>query len=117
MDSIIRDLAEIAIAQIREKKRKDVQARAELAAEERVVEALVGANASASTKDAFRKKLRAGELNDKEIEIEVQSSGGGMPLFEIPGMPGAQMGAINIGVFRQARRAQQAAARDRARVA
>ena len=54
-------------------------------------------NASASTKEAFRKKLRAGELNDKEIEIEVQASGGGMPMFEIPGMPGAQMGAINIG--------------------
>jgi ATP-dependent HslUV protease ATP-binding subunit HslU len=97
VEQIVRDLVEIAIAQIREKKRKDVQARAELAAEERVVEALVGANASASTKDAFRKKLRAGELNDKEIEIEVQASGGGMPLFEIPGMPGAQMGAISIG--------------------
>ena len=61
------------------------------------IDALVGANASASTKEAFRKKLRAGELNDKEIEIEVQASGGGMPLFEIPGMPGAQMGAISIG--------------------
>ena len=97
VEQIVRDLLEIAIAQIREKKRKDVQARAELAAEERVVEALVGANASASTKDTFRKKLRAGELNDKEIEIEVQASGGGMPLFEIPGMPGAQMGAISIG--------------------
>ena len=58
----------------------------------RVVDALVGPNASASTKEAFRKKLRAGELNDKEIEIEVQAAGGGMPLFEIPGMPGAQMG-------------------------
>jgi ATP-dependent HslUV protease ATP-binding subunit HslU len=97
VEQIVRDLVEIAIAQLREKKRKDVQARAALAAEDRVVEALVGANASASTKDTFRKKLRAGELNDKEIEIEVQASGGGMPLFEIPGMPGAQMGAINIG--------------------
>jgi ATP-dependent HslUV protease ATP-binding subunit HslU len=97
VEQIVRDLVEIAISQIREKKRKDVQARAELAAEERVVEALVGANASASTKDAFRKRLRAGELNDKEIEIEVQASGGGMPMFEIPGMPGAQMGAISIG--------------------
>src|SRR6202011_4192632 len=76
---------------------KDVHARAQLAAEERVVNALVGENASASTKDAFRKRLRAGELNDKEIEIEVQAGGGGMPLFEIPGMPGAQMGAISIG--------------------
>ena len=97
VEQIVRDLLEIAIAQMREKKRKDVQARAELAAEERVVDALVGAGASATTKDSFRKKLRAGELNDKEIEIEVQAGGGGMPMFEIPGMPGAQMGAINIG--------------------
>ena len=96
VEQIVRDLVEVAIAQTREKKRKDVQARAQLAAEERVVDALVGENASATTKDAFRKKLRAGELNDKEIEIEVQATGG-MPLFEIPGMPGAQMGAISIG--------------------
>src|SRR5712691_10721162 len=97
VEQIVRDLVETAIAQIREKKRKDVQARAQLAAEERVVSALVGENASAGTKDAFRRRLRAGELNDKEIEIEVQAGGGGMPLFEIPGMPGAQMGAISIG--------------------
>jgi ATP-dependent HslUV protease ATP-binding subunit HslU len=97
VDSIVRDLVEIAIAQTRERKRKDVHARAALAAEERVLDALVGANASASTRDSFRKRLRAGELNDKEIEIEVQQSGGGMPMFEIPGMPGAQMGAISIG--------------------
>src|SRR5260370_7292504 len=92
-----RDLVEGAITQTRERKRKDVRARGQLAAEDRVVTALVGENASASTKEAFRKRLRAGELNDKEIEIEVQASGGGMPLFEIPGMPGAQMGAISIG--------------------
>ena len=73
-----------------------MQARAQLAAEERVLDALVGAGSSAATRDSFRKKLRAGELNDKEIEIETQSSGG-MPMFEIPGMPGAQMGAISIG--------------------
>src|SRR6516165_149633 len=97
VEQIVRDLVEIAIIQTREKKRKDVQARAQLAAEERVVNALVGENASASTKDAFRRRLRAGELNDKEIEIEVQAAGGGMPLFEIPGMPGAHMGAISIG--------------------
>jgi ATP-dependent HslUV protease ATP-binding subunit HslU len=96
VEQIVRDLVEIAIALTRERKRKDVQARAQQAAEDRVIDALVGANASAATKDAFRRKLRAGELNDKEIEIEVQSSGG-MPLFEIPGMPGAQMGAISIG--------------------
>src|SRR5229473_7217455 len=97
VEQIVRDLVEIAILQTRERKRKDVQARAQLAAEERVLAALVGPNASPATKDAFRKKLRAGELDDKEIEIEVQSSGGGMPLFEIPGMPGAQMGAISLG--------------------
>jgi ATP-dependent HslUV protease ATP-binding subunit HslU len=74
-----------------------VQARAELAAEERVLDALVGHGSGPGTRESFRKKLRAGELNDKEIEIEVQSGGGGMPMFEIPGMPGAQMGAINIG--------------------
>src|SRR4051794_19636401 len=97
VEQIVRDLLEVGIAQTREKKRKDVQVRAEQAAEARVVDALVGASASASTKETFRKKLRTGELNDKEIEIEVAASGGGMPMFEIPGMPGAQMGAINIG--------------------
>src|SRR6516165_4036661 len=97
VEQIVRDLVEVAIVQTRERKRKDVHARAQLAAEERVVNALVGENASASTKETFRRKLRAGELNDKEIEIEVQATGGGMPLFEIPGMPGAQVGAISIG--------------------
>jgi ATP-dependent HslUV protease ATP-binding subunit HslU len=96
VEQIIRDLLEIAIAQTRERKRKDVSARAQLHAEERVLDALVGPNSSASTKDSFRKRLRAGELNDKEIEVEVQASQG-MPMFEIPGMPGAQMGAISIG--------------------
>ena len=96
VEQIIRDLVEVAIAQTRERKRKDVQARAQLAAEDRVLDALVGANSSTATRDSFRKKLRGGELNDKEIEIEMQSSGG-MPMFEIPGMPGAQMGAISIG--------------------
>lgn len=97
VEQIVRDLVEVAIAQVRERKRKDVQARAQLAAEERVLDALVGANASAATRESFRKKLRAGELNDKEIEIETQGGGSGMPMFEIPGMPGAQMGAISIG--------------------
>ena len=96
VEQIVRDLVEVALSQTRERKRKDVQARAQQAAEERVLDALVGTNASQSTKDAFRKKLRACELDDKEIEIEVQS-GGGLPLFDIPGMPGAQMGAISIG--------------------
>jgi ATP-dependent HslUV protease ATP-binding subunit HslU len=97
VEQIVRDLVEVAIAQTRERKRKDVRARAQLAAEDRVVNALVGEHSGAATKESFRKRLRAGELNDKEIEIELQSSGGGMPLFEIPGMPGAQMGAISIG--------------------
>jgi ATP-dependent HslUV protease ATP-binding subunit HslU len=96
VEQIIRDLVEVAISQTRERKRKDVQARAQLAAEERVLDALVGPASSPATRDSFRKKLRAGELNDKEIEIETQSSGG-MPMFEIPGMPGAQLGAISIG--------------------
>jgi ATP-dependent HslUV protease ATP-binding subunit HslU len=97
VEQIVRDLVEVAITQTRERKRRDVRARALLAAEERVVNALVGENASAATKESFRKRLRAGELDDKEIEIEVQSSGASMPMFEIPGMPGAQMGAISIG--------------------
>jgi ATP-dependent HslUV protease ATP-binding subunit HslU len=97
VEQIVRDLVEIAITQTRERKRKDVHARAALAAEERVLDALVGPGSSPATRDSFRRRLRAGELNDKEIEIEVQQSGGGMPMFEIPGMPGAQMGAISIG--------------------
>ena len=98
VEQIVRDLVEIGIAMTRERKRKDVQARAEQAAEERVIDALVGPGSGPATRESFRKKLRAGEINDKEIEIEVQSGGGsGMPMFEIPGMPGAQMGAINIG--------------------
>jgi ATP-dependent HslUV protease ATP-binding subunit HslU len=96
VEQIVRDLVEVAIAQTRERKRKDVQARAEVAAEERVLDALVGANSSPATRDSFRRKLRTGELDDKEIEIETQITGG-MPTFEIPGMPGAQIGAISIG--------------------
>jgi ATP-dependent HslUV protease ATP-binding subunit HslU len=97
VEQIIRDLVEVAISQVRERKRKDVQARAQQAAEERVLDALVGPGSGPATRDSFRKKLRAGELNDKEIEIETQSSGSGLPMFEIPGMPGAQLGAISIG--------------------
>src|SRR6185503_17424652 len=83
VEQIVRDLVEIAIIQTRERKRKDVQAKAQQAAEDRVPDALVGPGSSPATRDSFRRKLRAGELNDKEIEIEVQASGG-MPLFEIP---------------------------------
>jgi ATP-dependent HslUV protease ATP-binding subunit HslU len=97
VEQIVRDLVEISIALTRERKRKDVQAKAESNAEERVLDALVGPGSGPGTRESFRRKLRAGQLNDKEIEIEVQSGGGGMPLFEIPGMPGAQMGAISIG--------------------
>ena len=98
VEQIIRDLVEISITLTRDRKRKDVQTRAETAAEERVLDALVGPGSGPSTRESFRKRLRAGELDDKEIEIEVQAgAGGGMPMFEIPGMPGAQMGAINIG--------------------
>jgi ATP-dependent HslUV protease ATP-binding subunit HslU len=97
VEQIVRDLVEVAITLTRERKRKDVKARAEVAAEERVLDALVGANSSAATRDSFRRKLRSGELDDKEIEVEMQAGGGGMPTFEIPGMPGAQIGAISIG--------------------
>jgi ATP-dependent HslUV protease ATP-binding subunit HslU len=99
VEQIVRDLVEISISLTRDKKRKDVSTRAEQAAEERALDALVGPGASPATRENFRKRLRAGELDDKEIEVEVAAAGGGMPMFEIPGMPGAQMGAINIGDF------------------
>ena len=97
VEQIIRDLVETSIGMIREKKRKEVEAKAHLLAEERVVNALVGENASSSTKDSFRKKLRSGELDDKEIELKIKDSSSNMNSFEIPGMPGAQMGMVNIG--------------------
>ena len=98
VEQIVRDLVEVGIGLVREVRRKGVEAKAHLAAEERVLDALVGTTASAGTRESFRKKLRDGLLDDKEIEIEVTSGGGqGMPMFEIPGMPGAQMGAISIG--------------------
>ncbi len=98
VEQIVRDLLDIGIAQVKEQKRREVQARAAIAAEDRVLDALVGATASQATRDSFRRKLRAGELDDKEIEVELQSGGGGMPMFEIPGLPGnGQVGAISIG--------------------
>jgi ATP-dependent HslUV protease ATP-binding subunit HslU len=98
VESIIRDLMETAIHETRERLRKHVVAKAELLAEERVLDALVGDSASPDTRQKFRKMLREGELDDKEIEIEVvETAGGGMPTFDIPGMPGAQMGMLNIG--------------------
>jgi len=95
VEQIIRDLVEIGIAMLREKRRKDVQARAEKAAEDRVLDALVGATASEATRESFRKRLHDGSLNDKEIEIQVADSGG-MPTFDVPGMPGGQVGMINL---------------------
>ncbi|MDG2187131.1 MAG: ATP-dependent protease ATPase subunit HslU [Hyphomicrobiales bacterium] len=97
VEQIIRDLVETSIGMIKEKKRKEVEAKAHILAEERVVDALVGENASTSTKDTFRKKLRSGELDDKEIDLKVKESNSNMTSFEIPGMPGAQMGMLNIG--------------------
>ncbi|MBX3584090.1 MAG: ATP-dependent protease ATPase subunit HslU [Rhizobiaceae bacterium] len=97
VEQIIRDLVEIAIGLVRERMREDVKARAHANAEERVLEALVGKTASPATRDSFRKKLRDGELDDKEIEIEVADTGnGGMPSFDIPGMPGGSVGVLNI---------------------
>jgi ATP-dependent HslUV protease ATP-binding subunit HslU len=97
VEQIIRDLIEVGINLVRTEKRKAVVARAQLAAEERVLDALVGANASATTREAFRKKLRNDELDDKEIEVEMRETGSGMPMFELPGMPGASVGAISVG--------------------
>ena len=95
VEQIVRDLVEIGISLVRDKKRKEVTARAELAAEDRALDALVGPAASPATRDSFRKKLREGDLDDKEIEIQVRESGG-MPSFEVPGMPGASVGVMNI---------------------
>ena len=97
VEQIVRDLMEVALVMTRERLRKDVESKAELAAEERVLDALVGQGAGPDTRTKFRKMLRNNELNDREIEIQVQDSGGGMPTVEIPGMPGAQMGMVNLG--------------------
>ena len=97
VESIVRDLVEIAIHETRETQRKAVQAKAEIHAEERVLDALVGDNAGQETRQKFRKMLREGSLSDKEVEVEVsETSNTGMPTFDIPGMPGAQMGMINL---------------------
>lgn len=97
VESIIRDLMEIGLRQTREKMRKNVEAQAELAAENRVLSALVGEDAGESTRQIFRKQLREGSLNDKEIEIEVQDAGSGISSFDIPGMPGASMSMVSLG--------------------
>jgi ATP-dependent HslUV protease ATP-binding subunit HslU len=98
VEQIIRDLVEIAIAMTRERLRKEVTAKAETRAEERVLDALVGDKASPDTRQKFRKMLREGQLDDKEVEVTVQdNAGANLPTFEIPGMPGAQMGMVNLG--------------------
>jgi len=96
VEQIIRDLLEIAIAMEKVKKRKEVYAQAQKLAEERVLDALVGNKASVATRESFRKRLRDGDLDDNEIEIAISDSGNQMPSFEIPGMPGANVGMINI---------------------
>jgi len=97
VEQIIRDLIEIAIAMERERKRKEVKAKAELKAEEKVLDALVGNKASVATRESFKKRLRSGDLDNNEIEIEVQNTSSGMQNFEIPGMPGGNIGMVNIG--------------------
>ena len=97
VEQIIRDLMEASIGLVREDKRKEVSAKAHLMAEERVIDALVGENAQKGTREAFRTKLRDGELDDKEIEVQVADHGPGMPTIDIPGMPGSQVGMVNIG--------------------
>ena len=95
VEQIVRDLVEAGIALVRAAKRKAVEAKAHLQAEERVLEALVGKGASPATRDSFRKKLRDGELDDKEIEIQVRAAPQ-MPSFEMPGMPGGSVGVMNL---------------------
>ena len=96
VEQIIRDLIEIAIAMERDKKRKEVKSKAELKAEEKVLDALIGNKASVATRESFRKRLRNGDLDDNEIEIEVQNNSSGMQSFEIPGMPGGNVGMVNL---------------------
>ena len=97
VEQIIRDLVEIAIAMEKEKKRKEVNAKAQLLAEDKVLDALVGNKASVATRESFRKRLRNGDLDNNQIEIEVLDNTNSMPSFEIPGMPGANVGMVNIG--------------------
>jgi len=95
VEQIVRDLVEVAIGQVRERKRRDVEAQAEARAEDRILDALVG-KSSGATRESFRKSLRAGELDSKEVELEMKDTGG-MPSFEIPGMPNAQVSMVGLG--------------------
>ena len=96
VEQIIRDLVESAISQTREKMRKEVQAAAELAAENRVIDEIAGKDAREETRKSFRQRLRTGELDAKNIEIDVTDNSSGLPTLDIPGMPGSQMGMINL---------------------
>ena len=97
VEQIVRDLMDTAIAMTRDQMRDDVKAKAVRAAEDRVIEAITGIDARESTREMFRKKLRAGELDDTEIELEVTDVSNPMPMFDIPGQPGSQMGMMNLG--------------------
>ena len=97
VDSIIRDLMETALGMVRDRMRREVSAKAEAAAEDRVLDALVGKTAQDHTRSTFRKRLRDGELDDREVEIEMADTAQQMPTFDIPGMPGSSVGMINIG--------------------
>ena len=97
VDQIARDLVEIAISIVREKKREDVKAKAHAAAENRVVDALVGPGASEATRESFRKRLLAGDLDDKEVEIQLADNASPMQMMDIPGMPSGGAGVINLG--------------------
>ncbi|CAN7167564.1 ATP-dependent protease ATPase subunit HslU [Phenylobacterium sp. LjRoot219] len=96
VDQIVRDLVESAMTMVREKRRAGVRARAEAGAEERILDALTGPGSTAA-RESFRKKLRAGELDDKEVELQMADTGSAFPSFDIPGQPGASMGVLNIG--------------------
>ena len=97
VEQIVRDLVDSAIAMTRDQMRDDVKAKAVRAAEDRVIEAITGTDARESTREMFRKKLRSGELDDTEIELEVTDVSNPMPMFDIPGQPGSQMGMMNLG--------------------
>jgi ATP-dependent HslUV protease ATP-binding subunit HslU len=97
VEQIVRDLVEAGIALVREEKRRDVEAKAHQQAEARVLDALVGEHASPMTRESFRKRLRNGELDDKEIEIQVRDTSNPMGAFDVPGMPGASIGVMNVG--------------------
>ncbi len=96
VDQIIRDLVEIAISMVRERRRAEIKAKADHAAEERLLDALVGPGAGVPTRDSFRKKLRAGELDDKDVEIALADTASPLQGFEIPGQPGASMSMVNL---------------------